>query len=165
MSEALHCVNHPNVETYLRCNKCGQPICVKCAQRTPVGYRCKTCISAQQRVFYAGFSPVQYLVAAAVAAPLALIAGWVIPSLGWFAVFLGPLVGGGIASAARWAMRRQRGPHTWLIVCGCIAVGALPRLLVSLLFGGGLMAALWSIVYLVTAIGAAYAAARPGRRT
>ena len=165
MSEALHCVSHPNVETYLRCNRCGQPICAKCAQRTPVGYRCKNCINAQQRVFYAGFSPVHYLVAAAVAAPLALVAGWVIPSLGWFAVFLGPLVGGGIASAARWAMRRRRGPHTWLVVCGCIAVGALPRLLVSLFLGGGLLAALWSIVYLVTAIGAAYGASRPGRRT
>ena len=165
MSEVLCCVNHPNVETYLRCNKCGRPICVKCARRTPVGYRCRECINAQQRVFYAGFSPVYYLIAAAVAVPLALVAGWVIPRLGWFAIFLGPLVGGGIANAARWAMRRRRGPRTWLVVCGCIAMGAVPRLFGSLLFGGGLLTALWSIVYLVTAVGAAYAALRPGRRT
>ena len=37
MSDPLCCVNHPNKETYLRCNKCGQPICTKCAVGTPVG--------------------------------------------------------------------------------------------------------------------------------
>ena len=42
--ETVYCSYHPNVETGLRCNKCGKPICVKCARRTPVGYRCPDCI-------------------------------------------------------------------------------------------------------------------------
>ena len=182
MSEPLYCANHPNVETYLRCNKCERPICAKCAVRTPVGYRCRDCINAHQRVFYAGFRPVYYLVAAAVALPLALVAGWIVPRLGWYAIILGPLAGGGIAEVARWVTRRRRGRYTWLVVCGCIIAGVLLRLLLSLLsvffltgmltdpggamyyFAGGLMGLIWDVVYLVTAVGAAYARLRPGRR-
>jgi hypothetical protein len=178
MSETPHCVNHPKVETYLRCNKCNQPICMKCAVQTPVGYRCRNCINTQQQVFYTDFNPVHYLIAAAVALPLSLIAGWLIPSLGWYAIILGPLAGGGIAEAARWAIGRRRGPHIWLVVCGCIVVGTLP-ILFSLLLAlagsalvledvsyvpGGLMGLVWDIVYLVAAVGAAYARLRPGRR-
>lgn len=179
MTEPLYCVNHPNVETYLRCNKCGRPICIKCAVLTPVGYRCKDCVHAQQKVFYADFRPVHYLIAAAVTLPLALVAGWLIPSLGWYALILGPLAGVGIAEVVRWAIRRRRGPYTWLVVCGCIVVGALPKLLFSLLiFAGamvdltaagyhiasGLMELLWDVIYLVAAVGTAYARLRPGRR-
>jgi hypothetical protein len=191
MSETPHCVNHPKVETYLRCNKCNQPICVKCAVQTPVGYRCRNCINTQQQVFYADFNPVHYLVAAMVALPLSLIAGWLIPSLGWYAIILGPLAGGGIAEAARWAIGRRRGPYIWLVVCGCIVVGWLLRLPSLLLTTtpilphgttieqiksytteqmylsvllGWLHMLLWQIVYLVAAVGAAYARLRPGRR-
>jgi hypothetical protein len=167
MSEPLYCVNHPTTETYLRCNKCGQPICPKCAVQTPVGYRCRDCINAQQKVFYADFRPVHYAVAAAVALPLALVAGWIVPRLGWYTIILGPIVGGGIAEAARWAIQRRRGPYTWVVVCACIVVGALPQLLLSFLLIGyisGAMGLLWFGVYLVTAVGAAYARLRPGRR-
>jgi len=178
MSEPMYCVNHPNVETYLRCNKCGRPICAKCAVLTAVGYRCRDCINAQQQVFYTDFRPVYYLVAAAVALPLALVAGWLIPSLGWYAIILGPLAGGGIAEAAHWAIRRRRGQYTWLVVCSCIVVGTLPSLLRSFLFlagsamipegtgyvAGGLMGLVWDVVYLVAATGAAYARLRTSRR-
>jgi len=178
MSEPLYCVNHPNVETYLRCNRCGQPICPRCAVQTPVGYRCRSCVNAQQRVFYADFRPVHYLVAVAVALPLSLVAGWLIPSLGWYAVILGPLAGGGIAEAVRWALRRRRGQYTWLVVCGCIVAGALLKVLTSLFslamsaaipegrvyVAGDLMGLLWDIVYLAAAAGTAYAVLRPGRR-
>jgi uncharacterized membrane protein len=178
MSEPMYCINHPNAETYLRCNKCGQPICIKCAVLTPVGYRCKDCVRVQQQVFYTGFRPVHYLVAAAVALPLALVAGWLIPSLGWYAIVLGPLVGMGIAQVAHWAIQRRRGQYIWLLVCACIVVGALPRLLLWLLslvgqvanpagatyYAGGLLGLLWTIVYVVAATGAAYARLRPGRQ-
>jgi len=179
MDDTLCCVNHPRVETRLRCNKCGDPICTKCAVQTPVGYRCRDCVNAQQQVFYTGFRSSYYLIAAAVALPLSLIAGWLIPRLGWYAIFLGPLVGGGIAEAARWAIKRRRGPYTWLVVCGSIVIGALPTLLLSVLSFVGLVAGvsgtlgylvggairlLWVAVYLVTAVGAAYARLRVGRR-
>jgi hypothetical protein len=180
MSEPLYCVNHPNAETYLRCNKCGQPICTKCAVQTPVGYRCRQCINTQQQVFYTDFRPTHYVIAAVVALPLGLVAGLLIPSLGWFAIVLGPLVGGGIAEIVRWAIRRRRGPYTWLVVCGCIVGGWLVKLLLSsagFLFLGGLVpdsvgyyltsfltGLIWDIVYLVAAVGTAYVRLRPGRR-
>lgn len=189
VNEPLHCVNHPNVETFLRCNKCGKPICAKCAQRTPVGYRCTECVRAQQRVFYRDFHPRHYLIAAGVALPLSLVAGWLVPGLGWlYAIILGPVAGGAIAQAALWAIRRRRGRYTWLVVCGSIIVGVLPRLLgalfsVVLLAGaaaapaagselggvgyslsGRLLTLLWIVIYLMTAVGAAYAWLRPGRR-
>jgi hypothetical protein len=55
----------------------------------------------------------------------------------------------------------------WMVVCACIVLGALPQLLWSfLLMGavGGVMGLLWFGVYLVMAVGAAYARLRPGRR-
>ncbi len=176
MDDVLHCANHPEIETRLRCNKCGKPICSKCAVRTPVGYRCRDCINQQQRVYYADFRSGHYLIAAAVALPLSLVAGWLVPRLGWYTIFLGPLIGGGIAEAARWAIQRRRGEYTWLVVCGCIVLGALPFLLLSLLsllgialglgryWVGGLMRLVWNGVYLVTAVGAAYARLRTGKR-
>jgi MFS family permease len=181
MSDRLYCVNHPDVETYLRCNRCGRPICPRCAVQTPVGYRCRDCINAQQKAFFADFRPIYYLVAALVALPLSLVAGALIPLTGWFTIFLGPVVGAGIAEITRWAIRRRRGRYTWLVVCGSIVVGGLLRILVAAglillagLLGGtngtagfalsGVFAILWPIVYVVTATGAAYWRLRPGKR-
>ena len=39
-------------ETLLRCNKCGNPICMACAVRTPVGYRCTNCVREQQNIYF-----------------------------------------------------------------------------------------------------------------
>lgn len=179
MEESFYCHKHPRVQTRLRCNKCGEPVCAKCVVRTPVGYRCRECVNLQQRAFYTGFRPVYYLVAGVVALPLSLVAGFLIPRLGWFAIFLGPVVGGGIAEAARWAIRRKRGEYMWLVVCGSIVVGALPTLFGSLIsltgFGaigaggraylvGGTTRLLWSIVYLATATAAACARLQGVRR-
>src|SRR5688572_31542081 len=37
------CSYHPNVQTGLRCTRCGKPICPRCGVRTPVGLRCPDC--------------------------------------------------------------------------------------------------------------------------
>lgn len=39
----MKCAYHPEVETNLRCGKCGRPICPKCMVQTPVGARCPDC--------------------------------------------------------------------------------------------------------------------------
>ena len=191
MSEPTYCPRHPGVETYLRCNKCGRPICTKCAKQTPVGYRCADCIGAQQQTFFKDFRPVYYVIAAAVALPLSCAGGVVVPMLGWwFAAILGPLVGSGIAELARLAIKRQRGKYTWLVVCGCIILGVFPVFLIPLLslvgltlfaappgatdpesigstIAAGLLGGAFSLiplgVYVVTAVGAAYWRLRPGK--
>jgi hypothetical protein len=39
----MRCATHPEVETTLRCSKCGKPICPMCLVQTPVGARCPDC--------------------------------------------------------------------------------------------------------------------------
>lgn len=45
---AFFCHRHPKVATRVRCGRCGQPICTRCAVEGPVGLRCRDC--ARQRV-------------------------------------------------------------------------------------------------------------------
>lgn len=47
------CYRHPEVETSLRCNRCDRPICPKCAQRGPVGFRCPECVAEIEGRYYA----------------------------------------------------------------------------------------------------------------
>jgi hypothetical protein len=152
--EVVYCAFHPHIETGLRCNKCGKPICAKCAQRTPVGYRCPDCIRSQQAVFYtAGW--LDYVLVVVVGLVASIIGAAIVGSLGiLFAIILGPLAGGLIAEAARRAARRRRGYYMAAIVSVCIVIGALPFVRLDLLRLGGL------IVYIVAAIGTAYARLR-----
>ena len=169
---ATFCVNHPNVATGLRCNRCGNPICVKCAVRTPVGYRCKSCIKTQQAVFYTATST-DYVIAAVITLPLAAIGQFIGPLLGFFALFAGPIVGGLVAELVYRANGKRRGQYTWLVVGACMVIGALPALLFSALpmlgwiFGSfnplALTSLLWPLVYLVLAVGSAIARLRFGK--
>jgi hypothetical protein len=155
--EPVYCHYHPNVETALRCNRCGKPICAKCAQRTPVGYRCRDCIRAQQSTFYsAGW--LDYVLVVIVGLVTSTIGAVIVGSLGiWLAIFLGPVAGGVIAEAARWAARRRRGRYMAAVVVGCIVVGALPALLFA---RPGIWGLGGPIIYMATAIGTAYARLR-----
>ena len=49
-SGAVPCADHPNVETRLRCSRCGKPICPQCAVRTPVGMRCPDCAGTRAAI-------------------------------------------------------------------------------------------------------------------
>ena len=123
--EPLYCVNHPKTETRLRCNRCGNPICPKCAVRTPVGFRCKQCIKGQQAIFYSATS-LDYLIAVVIGLVASTIAAFVISAVGFFfAFFLAPAAGGVIAEVVRRATGRRRGHRMWLVVSACIVVGAL----------------------------------------
>jgi tetratricopeptide (TPR) repeat protein len=154
----LTCANHPNVETMLRCNRCGKPICTRCAVQTPVGYRCKECVGQQQAVFYSG-GAFDYVVGGVIALVLGGIASYLMTLLGawFFALILGPTIGIAIAEVVRLAVRRRRSRHLWLVVGAGLVVGALPAMLLAL-------ASLWSLLtlglFLVLAVGAATARLR-----
>ena len=142
----LHCANHPDRETMLRCNRCDKPICYQCAVRTPVGYRCKECVRTQQNVYYNGNSG-DLLIGGAVALVLGGIFGGLayafLGLIGFFsfivAFFAGPAAGGAVAEVIRRAVkkRRTRGMK-WLaavlFVLGVFAAGILlqgfPRMFV-----------------------------------
>jgi uncharacterized membrane protein YeaQ/YmgE (transglycosylase-associated protein family) len=171
--ELLYCVNHPKTETWLRCNRCGNPICPKCAVRTPVGFRCKQCIKGQQAVFYSATS-LDYLIAVVIGLVASVIAGTIMNGLGWFlALFLGPLVGGLIAEAVHRAIGRRRGRWIWLVVSACVVVGALvgPLFSVALLLltpqgGSYVLSSLGNLlfrinfIYVALAVGTVYARLR-----
>jgi tetratricopeptide (TPR) repeat protein len=156
--EPLYCANHPTVETMLRCNRCGKPICTRCAVQTPVGYRCRQCVGQQQAVFYTG-GAVDYVIGGAIGLVLGGIASYLVTLLGawFFALILGPTVGIGIAEAVRLAVRRRRSRYLWLVVAGAVVVGALPAVALSLL-------SLWRLLtlglFLVLAVGAIVARLR-----
>ncbi|HFD40589.1 MAG TPA: tetratricopeptide repeat protein [Anaerolineae bacterium] len=156
--EVLYCANHPTVETRLRCNRCGKPICTRCAVQTPVGYRCKECIGQQQAVFYTG-GPLDYAIGGAIALVLGGVAAYLMVLLrSWFiALILGPTLGMGIAEAVRFAVRRRRSRYLWAVVAGGLLIGALPALFIGLFSPWALIAL---GIFLALAVGAATARLR-----
>jgi tetratricopeptide (TPR) repeat protein len=156
--EVLYCANHPNVQTRLRCNRCGKPICTRCAVRTPVGYRCRECVGQQQAVFYTG-GALDYVIGGVIALVLSGISSFLITSLGawFFALILGPTIGIVIAEAVRFAVRRRRSRLLWMVVGLCIVLGAVPALLLAL-------TSIWRLLtlglFLLLAVGAATARLR-----
>jgi hypothetical protein len=167
----LYCKNHPNVETRLRCNRCGEPICVKCARRTPVGFRCPQCLRLQQAVYYTA-TVVDYVVAAAILLVVGAIAAYIMAVMGliglygWFlAIFLGPLAGGLIAEIVHRAIGGRRGRWLGLMAVACLLLSAAPELLTILLAvlamqRVNLSALLTLGIYLVLASGAIFARLR-----
>ena len=129
----LYCTVHPGVETTLRCNRCGRPMCTRCAVRTPVGYRCKACVRAQQDRFFDAQMR-DYLVAAMTSLVLSFLAAGIVARLGWFyfAFFLAPAAGGAIGAAVWRLTDKRRGRYTALVVGGAVVLGALPFLLSNL---------------------------------
>lgn len=158
-SEVFYCLSHPQVETRLRCSKCGNPICPRCAVQTPVGFRCPQCVRSQQAIFYT-VTPSDYAIAVVVGLVVSIIAAFIMGRMGIFlALILGPVAGGVIAEVVRWAIRRRRGRWIWLVVSICIAVGGLLSLILSAL-PLRLTSLLSLIIYVVLAVGTAYARLR-----
>lgn len=162
MDETAVCHYHPGVETSLRCNRCGKPICTRCAIKTPVGYRCKECVKEQQGIFYS-VQWYDYVLAIVVALPLAAIAAYVINSIGWLTFIISPFAGGAVAEAVRFVIRRRRGRWIPLLVVICIVISSLPSVglwALGLLLSSASLATVlnlvWYLVYLVLAAGTAY---------
>lgn len=123
----VYCVNHPKTETLLRCNKCGNPVCIKCVVRTPVGYRCKTCLNIQHAGYYTATS-LDYVIVLVVGIIASMIGGAIALFLGgwWFiSFFYAPAAGGVIAEVIRWAIRKRRGRYTGLLAAATVIIGAL----------------------------------------
>ncbi len=151
------CANHPSVETSLRCNKCGKPICAKCAVRTPTGYRCKECVRGQQKIFETA-AWVDYALGFASAGILSFLASLLVGLIsgiaGFFAWFIiaaaAPTVGIGIAEAVRFVTRRHRSKPLFFTVAAAVVLGALPSILINL-FAFNPFGLIFQAIYLVVA--------------
>ncbi|MBN2305656.1 MAG: hypothetical protein JXQ72_14325 [Anaerolineae bacterium] len=132
--EVVYCTVHANVETTLRCNRCGRPMCTRCAVRTPVGYRCKECVREQQDKFFDA-QVLDYLIAAGVSAVISFFAAAFLSRLGWgffiimIAFFISSAVGGIIGRSVFRLTGKRRGRYTDIVVGTAVVVGALPFVL------------------------------------
>lgn len=139
----LFCANHPTVETLLRCNKCGKPICLKCAVQTPVGYRCRECVRQQQDVYF-NAAEWDNLIALGVGFLVTLVAtplaSAILGRMGFFGIFIGLFIGasagGLLAQIIRRAVGRRRGRYLPFFALAGILLGVLLGSFVSFLFVG-----------------------------
>lgn len=121
------CATHPDVQTTLRCGKCGKPICPRCMVTTPVGARCRDCARLYVLPTYR-IPPVYYLratgAALAIAIAIGVAWGFLRSFLGWYGPILTVAVGYGagvaVSFATERAVNRKRG--TGLAAIGAIAV-------------------------------------------
>lgn len=152
------CTVHPTVETSLRCNKCGRPMCSRCAVRTPVGYRCRECVRGQQAVYF-NAQPADPVIQAIIAAVLGGITTVLIGLVGmgflgffaWLIAFwAGSAAGALIADLAYRAVGKRRGRYSWLVVAGAIALSGLAA---GLVFGFDLTRLIFAAMAVSGAVG------------
>jgi hypothetical protein len=118
----LHCANHPNVETYLRCAKCEKPICARCRVSTPVGFRCFDCARLQVRPTYA--VPADYYVKAALMSlGAAAISGIIMGFFPNFEFWAALLMGVVVPEAVAFASNQKRSPGLQMVAIVAIFVG------------------------------------------
>jgi hypothetical protein len=121
----VRCARHPDVETTLRCGKCGTPICPRCMVQTPVGARCPDCAGLKKLPTFR-VSGSYYLRAGGAALVTAVVAGLIWGLINNFIafVYINLLLAGGvgyvIAEAMGFSANRKRG--RWLAMIGGIAV-------------------------------------------
>jgi hypothetical protein len=154
-SQIIYCANHPTIGTLLRCNRCNKPICVKCAVQTHTGYRCPECIRGQQKVYETAQwqdVPLAFFVSVVISFLGSLIAG----AMGFFVIFIAPIVGTIIAEASRVITHRRRSQRLFQVVAAGALIGSLPWIVRGLLFGFISLSLIWQGVYLVTVTSTAY---------
>jgi hypothetical protein len=121
----MRCATHPEVETNLRCGKCGQPICPRCMVQTPVGARCPECAKLYKLPTYR-VSATYYLRAGGTALGMAIVCGLVWGVINDFVSFfylnliLAGAAGYAIGEVVSLSVNRKR--SRWLAVLGSIAV-------------------------------------------
>jgi len=134
----MKCATHPEIETNLKCGKCGKPICPKCMVQTLVGARCPDCARLYKLPTYR-VSAKHYLRAVGTALGMAIVCGVVWGLIGSFVpYFLNLLLAAGagyaIGEVVSLSVNRKRG--TGLATIAGIAVAI--SYLVSLLLPWGL---------------------------
>ncbi|UCF60169.1 MAG: hypothetical protein JSV37_10420 [Anaerolineaceae bacterium] len=148
--QTMVCANHPHRETTLRCNRCEKPICPQCAVHTPVGYRCKECVRRQQKEFETT-RQIDYPIAGLISAVALGVAMYLLGFLGWWGIFIAPVVGGGVADIVHRAVGRRRSRYLPLAAVIGGALGILPFLwrplnLFIIIFASGELGALGTVL-------------------
>jgi len=136
----MKCATHPDVETNLKCGKCGKPICPKCMVQTPVGARCPACARLYKLPTYS-VSTQHYLKAVGTGLGMAIlcgiiwgvIRGWV-PFL-YLNLLLAPGVGYAIGEVVSLSVNRKRGTGLAIVASLAVAISYLIGILLPWGFG------------------------------
>ena len=121
----MRCATHPEIETNLRCGRCGQPICPRCLVQTPVGARCPDCAKLYKLPTYR-ISAAYYLRAIGTALGMAIVCGlvWGVINGNVTFFYLNLILAGGagyaIGEVVSLSVNRKRG--RWLAAVGSLAV-------------------------------------------
>ena len=125
----MRCATHPEIETNLRCSKCGKPICPKCLVETPVGARCPDCARIYKLPTYS-VSLQYYLRAVGTGLGTAIVCGIIwglvraLPFF-FFSLLLGAGVGYAIGEVISLSVSRKRGAGLAVIAGIMVAIGYL----------------------------------------
>ncbi len=155
-----HCYRHHDTPTSLRCYDCDKLICIKCANKTPVGYICPECKRDLENTYYTA-KPTDYLIALAVSLPLSIAIGAMVVmgsnALGFWALFIMSAVGGFIGNligrAVKAAIGKRRGRYIPHLVAATVGLGVSWGFL--LLFGN-ILGMIVLGLYIFVAGGAAF---------
>ena len=137
-STPIYCANHPDAETSLRCNKCGKPICAKCAVRTPTGYRCKECVRGQLKIFDTALwydYALGFITAGILGFLASLLASLIyrLSFIGWILIIIGsPTAGIVIAEGVRLITRKHRSRALFITIASAVVLSALPIIIINL---------------------------------
>ena len=125
-SDITYCARHPQVETGLRCGRCGTLICPRCLVQSPVGSRCPDCANLRM-IPTLQVTPV--FLARGIAASLA--AGGVIGVIwgsisgargfnlvGFFLIFIAMGIGYAVAAAVSAATNHKRAQTLQYVAAG-----------------------------------------------
>ena len=118
----LYCYRHPKSETYVRCGRCDQPICPKCAVQGPVGFRCRQCGLVKSATF-SSFTPQQLATGLAVSVGGGAIVGFLGGQVGFYSIFIAFFAGAFIAEAFVRFMGLKRGPLMRALLYGGLGAG------------------------------------------
>jgi hypothetical protein len=120
---ALRCYRHPDRETRVRCGRCDQPICSRCAMQGPVGFRCRQC-GRPVRDPLTSMRPSQLAIGLAIAVAGGLVVGIFSTRIGFFGLIIAWFAGGIIADAILRFVGIKRGPLMAATLVGGILAGA-----------------------------------------
>ena len=128
---SMYCAKHPTVETYLRCGKCGKPICARCRVSTPVGFRCQECANMQVIPTYA-VSTDYYLKGALAGFGAAALGGILMGLFPAFEFWAALLIGIGVPEAISIATNQKRGQGLQVLGMAAVVFGfVLSRLVLQ----------------------------------
>lgn len=107
---ALRCYRHPDRETWVRCGRCDQPICPRCAMQGPVGFRCRQCGRPAVDPL-TSMRPSQLAIGLAIATSGGLVTGLISSRIGIFGLLIAWFAGGIIADMVMRYVGFKRGPR------------------------------------------------------